>query len=174
MSELTVEHGSLDDLVRYCACGCGEPIPEESKREYLYGHKLRALGNVPDDPEPSTEAVAKATVRVTAKIRKEMQDSLEAYLLMGAGVWEMSDPYCAPVLTERATLIAEKLTPILARNQAFVRFFRSSSGFKEGMDLFQVLWPLAKIIGQHHLFHSVGDKNDGMPQVNYNAYVAPE
>lgn len=174
LDDLSLEHGTLtgEEGPRLCACGCGEPLKEDAKQAFIRGHKTRMLEAVPDDPEPGEEAKAKATIRVTARVKKEMQETISSYLSMIGGVWEMSDPICASELTERADKIAEKLTPVLARNQAFVRYFRSSSSFKESMDLFIVLAPLGKKIAQHHLFHTIGDREVSGPPVDYNAFVA--
>lgn len=182
MSEMVLESFPLmdEDTDRYCACGCGERLKPGAKRTFIHGHKKAARhrsGDVEDegiepDPEPSEAAVAKASIRVTARVKKEMQETLEAYLSMGAGVWAMSDPYCGGALVDQASLIAEKLVPVLARNQTAVRYFRSSTAFKEGMDLFLVLWPVMQMVGRHHLFHTIGDVNAEVPVVDYNGYVA--
>lgn len=175
MSELLLEHEpfSDDDGVRYCACGCGEALKEGAKRTYIHGHKLRMVeGDIGPDPEPSDEAKTRGTVRVTLKVKREMQESIEAYLALGAGMFAMSDPLCGGALVDQSQLIAEKLVPILARNQTAVRYFRSSSTFKESMDLILVLWPVAAMIGKHHIFHTVGVVEQGQPVVSYNDFVA--
>lgn len=178
VSELVLEHEPFtdDEGVRYCACGCGTELRPDAKRSYIHGHKLRMEeGRTPEDPEPSDEAKAKGTVRVTAKVRKEMQDSIAAYFAFGAGAWSMSDPLCGQALVDQSEEIAARLVPILARNQAAVRYFRSSSSFKDGMDLMLAIWPVAVMIGKHHVFHTVGtvESNDGhAPARPLNSFVA--
>lgn len=175
MTEMTLEHIPFtdDEGVVYCACGCGEPLKPDAKRSYIHGHKLRMQeGAIGDDPEPSEEAKSRGTVRVTARVKKEMQDSLEAYLAFGAGMWAMSDPLCGGRLVDQASDIAEKMVPILARNQTAIRYFRSSSSFKDTMDLILALWPVAQMIGKHHLFHTVVTQEQEQTAVDYNSFVA--
>lgn len=179
MSELLLEHEPFtdDEGIRYCACGCGEALKPDAKRTYIHGHlkRLNEDGPIGDDPEPSEDAKAKGTVRVTAKIKKEMEESIAGYLALGAGAWAMNDPLCANALLDQSEQIAAKLVPILSRNQTVVRYFRSSSTFKDTMDLLIVLWPVAQMVGRHHIFHSVGTVKgqDGQhQQVNLNSFVA--
>lgn len=174
---LELTHGTLtgEEGPRLCACGCGEPLKEDAKRAFIHGHKQRMLEDrIEDDPEPGDEAKVKATIRVTARIKKEMQESIEAYLAMAAGIWGARDPICGGTLVQASPDIAEKLVPILARNQMFVRYFRSSSSFKEGMDLFIVLYPVLQTILAHHVFHTVELARNGEPvqQVDYSNYAA--
>lgn len=175
MTTLELEHVSFsDDEPLLCACGCGQPLKEGAKRTYIHGHKLAMdQGIIANDPEPSDEAHVRASVRVTAKVKAEMQESLEAYLSLAAGMWAMSDPLCGNVAMNQSKVIAERLVPLLARNQTAVRYFRSSSTFKDTLDLILVLAPVAQMIGRHHLFHTVSINPQGeQEQVNYNAFVA--
>lgn len=178
MTELLLEHEPFtdDEGVRFCACGCGEPLKADAKRTYIHGHlkRLNEEGGLGDDPEPSDEAKSKGTVRVTAKVKKEMEESIAAYLAFGAGAWSMNDPICAQVLIDQSEAIAAKLVPILSRNQTAVKYFRSSSTFKDAMDLALVLWPVAQVIGKHHVFHTIGtvQTQDGSAAINLNAFVA--
>lgn len=176
MSALELEVETFtEDSPRLCACGCGMPLKEGAKRTYIHGHKLAMeRGEDVPDPEPSDEAVQRSTIRVTAKIKREMEESVKDYLIMAAGVWEMSDPVCGEVATARAEKIAEKLVPVLCRNQSAVRFFARSGSFHDGMDLMMAVWPVIKIAGQHHLFHTVGQTQRAeAPQFPLNGFVAP-
>lgn len=179
MSEMLLEHEAFtdDEGVRYCACGCGEELKPDAKRSYIHGHLKRQQeegGLVGDDPEPSDEAKVKGIVRVTARVKKEMEESIAGYLALGAGAWAMNDPICANALLEQSETIAAKLVPILSRNQTVVRYFRSSSTFKDTMDLLIVLWPVAQAVGRHHIFHTIGtiQAQNGQPSVPLNAFVA--
>lgn len=178
MSELLLEHEPFtdDEGLRYCACGCGEALKPDAKRTYIHGHlkRLNEEGGLGDDPEPSDEAKTKATVRVTAKIRKEMEESIAGYLAFGAGAWAMNDPICANALLDQSEEIAAKLVPILSRNQAVIRYFRSTSTFKDTMDLALVLWPVIQAVGKHHIFHTIGtvQGQNGQAPVNLNSFVA--
>lgn len=176
LADLELEHETFTDPEpRLCACGCGNPLKEGAKRTYIHGHKLAMdMGEIPDDPEPSDEAKTKGLVRVTAKVRTEIQESVEAYLGFAAGAWAMQDPYCGNALLDQTKQISAKLVPILARNQMAVKYFRSSSNFKDTMDLFLVLWPVFQAIGKHHVFHTVIVDPSGTPQqaVDYSAFGA--
>ena len=180
--ELTLEHAPLSedqdpdspDAVRLCACGCGESLRDGAKRAYIRGHKSRAdAEKIDPDPEPGDES-RKRVYRASAKIKKEMQDTLEAYGAMLCAGWALRDPLCGNVALEVLPATVEKLVPILARNQVAVKYFTTSNNFREVVDVFVTLFPLVQVITAHHLFHSVGtptqEQNGEVP--NYNGYVA--
>jgi hypothetical protein len=182
--ELTLEHATIEDQEevppeggpRLCACGCGGPLRNGAKRAYLRGHKALAEaegGQVDRDPEPGEES-HRRVYRATTKIKTEMRETIEAYMAMMCAAWSMKDPLCANAVIDIIPQTAEKLVPILARNQIFVRYFQTSNGFRDGMDLFLTLLPALQVIAAHHLFHTIGTEtqmqNGEVP--NYNEYVA--
>ena len=179
---MTLEHAPMDtddDLdeappeggPRLCACGCGEPLRQGAKRAYLRGHRARAEAeNVDADPSPSDEP--KRSRKPSARIQREVQDTIEAYLGVIATGWAIKDPLCGNVLADVTPNIAEKAVPLLARNPVIVKYLTKSSNFKEIMDLALAILPLIQVVYAHHMSHTISVGQHEEQVQNYNDYVA--
>ena len=163
------------DGVRHCSCGCGGVISPHNKSGYLRGHKSKhrfaqlhqelnetlegsdtsnndrtLLDSVPDFPTGPGDKLSK-------EVRADIQDKLDFILSLIGVAWETKDPYCGGEFSQRATRIAEKLVPLIARNETLLKFFSSGTRYSDTFELAIVLWPVAKMTVRHHVTHTVGE-----------------
>ena len=167
--------------VRHCACGCGQVIHKENRSGYARGHKSKhrfaqlqeelaqarddsgseqenknLLSSVPDLPSFPGDKLSK-------EVKQDIQDKLDFILSLLGVAWESKDPICGGQFSLRASKIAEKLVPIIARNETLLKFFSSSSQYSATFELAMVLWPIAKTAVQHHVTHSIGIVAEEIP-----------
>lgn len=167
--------------IRHCACGCGQVIHKENRSGYARGHKSKhrfaqlqselkeaqpnssddsqarnLLDSVPDIPSFPGDKLSK-------EVKQDIQDKCDFLLSLLGVAWESKDPYCGGEFSRRATLIAEKLVPIIARNETLLTFFSSSGKYSATFELGIVLWPIAKMTVQHHVTHTVGEILEEVP-----------
>ena len=159
---------------RLCACGCGEPLREGAKRAFLRGHKARMdAENVGPDPDPSDAGSRKSySRRISAKIEKEIQETVEAYVGMLATMWSFNDPICGDVALSITPNIAEKAVPLLARNPKIVSYLTKGNSFKEIMDFMIAIAPLVKVAYAHHFSKTITMNAEQEVVPNYNEYTA--
>lgn len=159
---------------RLCACGCGEPLREGAKRAFLRGHKARMdAENVGADPDPSDAGSRKSYARrVSARVEKEIQDTVEAYLGVLSTMWAMKDPICGEVALEITPNVAAKAVPLLAKNPKIVSYLTKGNSFKEIMDFALAVAPLVRVVYAHHLSRTISVGQDQEPVQNYNEYTA--
>lgn len=148
--------------IRYCACGCGEPLKPDAKHRYIRGHRLRNVSEgTPKDTNSSVKLDDASVLPFPGKelpkeIREDLEGKLEFFLALIAIGWETRDPYCGGEFSQRTGLIAEKLVPIIAKSPELLKWFTTAGNASAWMDLFMALWPILAMVGKHHLFHSVG------------------
>lgn len=160
---------------RLCACGCGEPLREGAKRSFLRGHKARFdADNIGADPDPSDGPAKRTYTRrsVSAKVQREIQETIEAYLGVIATGFAVKDPICGSVALDHVPNIAAKAAPLLARNAKIAEYLTKSSNFKEVLDLALAILPLAQVVYAHHMAHTISTGQNEEPVRNYNDYVA--
>lgn len=159
---------------RLCACGCGEPLRDGAKRAFLRGHKARMdADNVGADPDPSDSGPRTHSRRgISARIQKEIQETVEAYLGILATGFAFKDPICGPVALDIVPNVAEKAVPLLARNPKIVSYLTKGNNFKEVMDFALAVLPLIQVVYAHHMSHTISVGPDQEPVNNYNEYVA--
>jgi len=170
-------------MANVCACGCGESLPEGSRWQYKRGHKsnprpaitdeytevpLDAEGDetpltldaaaeqVPDDAPPrDVGQPARAEIRITARVRRDVEGKL-AFLLgiMGQGI-SMPDPVCGQAIADNAPNIANKLTPVVCQSPDVVKWLTRGGNFIVWLDLVMALWPVLAIVYAHHVAKSI-------------------
>lgn len=157
-----------------CACGCGEHLPEGSRRKWKNGHRPPEDMDMPDlsgiadvtepDPEPLApdgDTPAEPLIRITKAVTKDIEGKLGWMLGMTGTVWAAADPLCAGQLLEHADTIAAKLTPVICQSQTAVRWFRKSSGAVLYVDLLIACMPVLSAVYAHHLARQPSP--NGMP-----------
>ena len=185
-----------------CQCGCGESLPEGSTRQYKRGHSPKAkaanpetgfvetpidesdIGELfsideaarltPDDPEPKSEPEfkPKATIKITAAVRKDVEGKVAFAMALSGQMWAMVDTTCATVYLEQTPEIAKKLTPILCQSPDVVKWLTKSSNFVLWVDLAMAMWPVLAIVFAHHIAKTVtGEASQNGQRVEPNAYV---
>lgn len=158
---------------RLCACGCGEPLRDGAKRAFLRGHKARFdADNVGADPDPSDAAPRTSSRRISARVQKEVQETIEAYLGMFAAGWELKDPLCGGVAAQIVPNVAAKSVPLLARNPKIISYLSKGNNFKDVMDFVIAIAPLVQVVYAHHMSHTIrtGPEQEAVP--NYGDYTA--
>ena len=159
---------------RLCACGCGEPLRDGAKRSFLRGHKARMdENNIGPDPDPSdTGSRTNYQRRVSARIQKEIQETVEAYIGIFSTGWALKDPVCGNVALEITPNIAEKAVPLLCRNPKIVSYLSKGNNFKDIMDFVLAILPLIQVVYAHHMSHTISTGPEQEPVNNYADYTA--
>lgn len=187
MSTLALDRLSTDDgelTGPPCQCDCGEFLPYGSTRQFKRGHKEnprprnRATGSefdevfdpdsnwmtlsdaatsIPNDPDPPEAKEAKQQIRVTKRVRDDIEGKLAMMFAMVAMLWETKDPVCAPALADSAPDISAKLVPIICKSPEMVRWFTKGGNYTAWLDLMMVLVPFGKVVVSHHITHSTTD-----------------
>lgn len=111
-----------------------------------------AAGMVPDDPEPSERAKTSTPgIRITKKIRDDVEGKIAFMLSVTASMAAMIDPVCGGALVENSPDMAAKLTPIICKSPEAVQWFRKSSNFMLYLDFVVACWPVFGAIYAHHM-----------------------
>lgn len=147
--------------IRYCACGCGQPLSPNvhGNVKYISGHKLASvkIDADPDRPEkPADRAPSFVGDKLPTAVKKDIQDKCEFLLQLVALGWSTRDPICGGEFEDRVDQIAQKLVPIIARNATLLKWFSSEGSLPATLDLAIVLFPIAKTVVQHHVLKSIG------------------
>jgi len=184
MTALDLDRLSTDDGELYgpeCQCGCGEYLPYGSTRSYKRGHKdnprtaqpgfdevadpdsnwmtlTDAATSIPNDPDPPEAKDNKPTIRVTKRVRDDIEGKLAMMFAMVAMLWETKDPVCAPALADSAPAISAKLVPIICKSPEMVRWFTKGGNYTAWLDLMTVLVPFGKVLVSHHVTHTITDE----------------
>lgn len=164
-----------------CKCGCGEPLPEGSKRQFKRGHKSAAdraptitspaspvpgpsygevAGMVEDDPAPADmaeDAPKIPTIRITKRVKDDIEGKLAMIYGMLTLTVQLKDDVCGSALEANSEQICAKMVPIICKSPALVRWFTAGSGYMVWFELVMVFWPVLTVVAQHHITHSVGE-----------------
>lgn len=149
------------------------PIVDESELAELFSID-EAARLTPDDPEPKTEPEfkPKATIKITAAVRKDVEGKVAFAMALSGQMWAMVDTVCATVYLEQTPEIAKKLTPILCQSPDVVKWLTKSSNFVLWVDLAMAMWPVLAIVFAHHIAKTVtGEASQNGQRVAPNAYV---
>jgi hypothetical protein len=135
------------------------------------------------DPEPkripdkkNIFKSSKRTVKVTPSVRKDIKAKVALMITLPAGLAARRDPICGTVLLEQVPQISDALVDIIADSPDLVQFFTAGgSGYMKWLNLAVALQPVATVAFQHHVAHSIGVTEDGLPEhEDYTQYAAPE
>lgn len=140
---------ALDDLL--------EPDPKPKKRG---SSKIRIGGN------PAAKS------RVTVAQRKQVTEALELMQMMLGGALSFRDPHCGGAILKQAHEIAEKATPLICRNPAWVAWFTGSAGFLDVLGLIMAIQPVASAVWGHHVTGTIG-REEGEHVSDYSQFTAP-
>ena len=111
----------------------------------------------PDDPEPKEqpEVRTRATLKVTAALRRDVEGKLAFCLALSGQMWSLADPICGGAYLEQSPEIARKLTPIVCQSPEVVKWLTKSGNFVLWLDLFMACWPVVQIVFAHHIAKSL-------------------
>lgn len=155
---------------RLCACGCGGKLSVLARGEYLKGHKLAAYARESGSNNnvlPFEEA-AKQPIRITKKMRDDMEGKLVILMTMLTVPFSMYDPVCGPAIEENVQNICAKLVPVISKSPEMVKWLTTGSNVTAWLDLMLAIAPVAKIIAAHHITHSIGsDDSQRLPNEAY-------
>src|SRR5215831_763180 len=69
--------------IRYCACGCGQPLKSDARHTYIRGHRLAKLSQDPNYKDPD-RAKDKPVVfpggKIPAAVHQDIKDKLDFLL----------------------------------------------------------------------------------------------
>lgn len=180
-----------------CACGCGELTFGEYKR----GHRKNPPGiqtepdanggepwepislndaadMTPDDPSPpdmESPRISTAPLRITKRVREDVQGKLAFILTMVGSLASITDPVCGGAFLENADNVAAKMTPLICKSPDMVAKLTKTGDAMLYVDLLWAFWPILGTIAEHHLRpRRTQPIPDPMmpPMDNQNAYTA--
>jgi hypothetical protein len=116
-----------------------------------------AARDTPNDADPADMDPARPPViRITKRIRDDIEGKLGMmYGFMAMGI-EMRDPICGAALTSNADTICAKMVPIICKSPELVKWFTKSGGYMVWFELVMVFMPVIQVMVQHHITHSIG------------------
>lgn len=160
--------------IRYCACGCGQPLSANvhGNVKYISGHKLSTVqvGKDPDRPEKPRDIPNFPGDKLPVAVKKDIEEKCDFLLtILGMG-WQSRDPICGGEFADRTDQIAQKLVPLIAKNATLLKFFTSSGQFSAALELAIVLYPIGKTVAQHHIFKTIGHEE---PETIPNDFMYP-
>lgn len=176
-----------------CQDGCGEYLPIGSTRKYKRGHapvdgerperpsKLsldEAALLTPNDGDPPDQADSKPVIRITKRIRDDIEGKLGMIYGFMAMTLSAKDPICGQALADNAEAIVPKLVPFICKSPELVKWFTKGGGYMAWFELAMVCWPVIQVVIAHHLTHSIGraEQNGRAPNpttaVSFDQYRA--
>jgi hypothetical protein len=134
-------------------------------------------GNNPDGPDPKAkrpEAKEKPkgnvpAVRIPPHVRKEITETVDAYVEILTAGWSLTDDYCSSVMDEQRPEVVERIVKIICKHPAWVRALQEGDGLKDWFLLAVALKPVGQALWLHHVSKEVAD-ND---QQDVTRYAAP-
>jgi hypothetical protein len=193
MTALDLDRLSTDDGELFgpeCQCGCGEFLPYGSTRSFKRGHKDNPRAaqprvadvldpdsnwltlsdvatNTPNDPDPPEAKESKVQIRVTKRVRDDIEGKVGMMLAMTAMLLSTKDEICADALSDNGDKIAAKFVPIICKSPELVRWFTKGGNYTAWLDLVMALFPVFQVVMAHHITHSVGGENQaGKPNLS--------
>lgn len=121
-----------------------------------------AATDTPNDPEPAgLEDNHKPVVRVTKRIRDDIEGKVAMIIMMTSMLLQTKDPICGQALENNGPNIAAKFVPIICKSPELVRWFTKGGNYTAWLDLCMALWPVLTVAFSHHVSHSIATPNTG-------------
>lgn len=114
----------------------------------------QAAEMTPDDPAPYEESVHKPpapTVRITKRVRDDVEGKIAFMISVTGSMASMVDPVCGGAFLANGDQVAAKLTPIICKSPEAIQWFQKSSNFMLYLDLMVACWPIFAAIFAHHI-----------------------
>ena len=129
---------------------------------------------IPDDPEPADfeEERSAPTIRITKRIRDDVEGKVGLLLGMVTMPIAMRDPVCGTALADNAENIASKMVPLICKSPELVQWFTKRGSFVLWLDLFMACMPVFQAIAQHHLLNHRGNANYDAQAPDFSQYSA--
>jgi hypothetical protein len=197
MTDLEALSATVEDVGPECQCGCGEFLPAGSTRQFKRGHRANVEGYEGDrpqrptrisldeaalltenDPSPPDQADSKPVIRITKRVRDDIEGKLGMIYGFVAMTLSAKDPICGTALADNAEAIVPKLVPFICKSPELVKWFTKGGGYMAWFELLMVLWPVMQVVIAHHLTHSIGrpEQNGRTPNattaVSFDQYHA--
>lgn len=135
----------------------GPTLAEVSDPDTNWLTLVDAASETPNDPEPAgQEDNRKPTIRVTKRIRDDIEGKVAMMLMMTSMLLQTKDPICGKALEDNGPNIAQKFVPIICKSPELVRWFTKGGNYTAWLDLCMALWPVLTVVFSHHVSHSVG------------------
>lgn len=178
-----------------CECGCGELTFGVYKR----GHRRNPPGKptepaddggepwepitindaadmTPDDPGPpdmESPRLSTAPLRITKRVRDDVQGKLAFMLTMVGSLASITDPVCGGAFLDNADNVAAKMTPLICKSPDLVAKLTKSGDAMLYVDLLWAFWPILGTAAAHHLKSRKQPEFDGtMPPMDQSMYTA--
>ena len=139
-----------------------DPPPGHSRKNWARQERRAA------SPRPAQTAA----VRLTGKVRNDINSKISLVLEVPGRVWAAKDPLCGGTFVEQRPEIADALTEIVCGSPDLVAWFSGSGGqFMLWLNLLMAVAPVGQVVAAHHVYHSVEDVADAQ-QPDYQSYAA--
>lgn len=131
--------------------------------------QLPGMGDLDQDPTPAaavprprrastrtttkrTRAPRAANGRITSKAAQvnQVRAEIETYLTLANAAWSLRDPECSYVAGDAIPVVAERLTAIIARNDALLGVVTKSGIVGDIIGLLTALLPVARAVWSAH------------------------
>ena len=114
---------------------------------------------LPPDPPPARRTEKSRPkpppTKPTKAIQTQVSDALTMMITLPAGMWSMRDPICGTALMEQSDAIVARLTPIVCRNPAMLRWFTEGAGYMDWIALATAIAPVVRTVWAHHVSHEL-------------------
>lgn len=167
--------GLLDRLV-FKSEPESEPDPEtgllsdfESEPESEY---ILDPDPAPKRPAGGKRSTAKADApKVTAAVRKDARETLEALVDLPVTLWARRDPVCAGVAAEQQDAIVDAFLAMVVKRPAWLAALTDLGSSGDWIRMVKALYPLVMVVMAHHVTRTVQDE-EGQGD-DLSGYAAP-
>ena len=116
-----------------------------------------AASSTPNDPDPPEAHEQRPHIRVTKRVRDDIEGKVAMMVMMSAMLLSTKDAICGKALEDNGPNIAAKFVPIICKSPELVRWFTKGGNYTAWLDLVMALWPVLTVAFSHHVSHSVTD-----------------
>lgn len=145
-----------------------DPEPDKKARR-------RPRNTGPAAGRPAGRAAPRNAGKFTSRATmvKNMADELDAYAKALALAWSMSDPVCAPVLSEQSRAIADSLAALLGRSDWVMQRFEQTTVLADSFRLLSASLPVLRAVYVHHVAERGREEGDGHDAVTFDTAEYP-
>lgn len=140
---------------KYNRAGASPPPPEPEPDDDREG-KDPEPGWMRDEPKAAGSKKRHSAADVPKAVRDDLAGALGFMGMVVLPVAQSIDPHCGGAFAANYQQIAEACIPLMCRSERVIKFMTSTGGgFMDYVALALALAPVAKAIGEHHVFHVV-------------------
>jgi hypothetical protein len=131
---------------------------------------------LPSDPAPKRGGAGRKgraggePPKVTAAVRKEARETIEALVELPVELWRQRDPTCANVAAEQSEAIVDAFLNLVVKRPAWLAALTDLGASGDWLRMVKALYPVVVIMMAHHVTRTVGqDEGAGDDLTGYAA-----